>query len=246
MTVGGCTDKQLETIKELEAKKKLTEKQAETLQGLKFKRDNPELTQGVKSVLDEIYIAEAYNRKQIITSKYLTKGTNQEDESIALYRKVTQEFCTKNEEKLSNDFICGTPDLILEDRIVDTKTSFQIWSYAKANQSSALVDYYYQVVGYMILTGKTKGELAFCLISNTEEVIYQEIQKLRYGLGLTENTPEFDEMEKQIRHNNNYEDIPASQRVKRFSFDLDPAEKGKIEKQLKLCREYLNSKVDLI
>jgi CRISPR/Cas system-associated exonuclease Cas4 (RecB family) len=45
----------------------------------------------------------------------------------------------------------------------------------------------------------------------------------------------------QIQYNNRYDDIPAQQRVKTFSLELDPAEKEKIARQLDECRKYLNS-----
>lgn len=239
----GLTDKQLEELFTLENKETLTEKQEIRLAELIDKRDNPVLSETVKTLLKEIWIQEKYNRKQIIVSKYLEKGTNQEPESISLYRKATQEFCQKNEERFESEFLCGTPDLIIADKVVDIKTSWNIWTFAKSDQDSAKKDYYYQLLAYMILTGKTKSQLAYCLINNSEYTIYQEVQKIKFAYGLSDEKDgqQLDEIENQINLNNTYDDIPVQERVKIFEFELDPDEVTKVETQLKACREYLNS-----
>jgi len=194
-----------------------------------------------KSILDDIFIKEVYGREKIITSKYLEKGTNQESESISLYRKVKQVFVAKNEQKLENDYLAGTPDLILEDKIVDVKTNWDIWTFHQVDEAKAKKDYYYQLVAYMILTKKTKAELAYCLISNDDYTIISELQKIKYSKGLKDESPELEEYEEQITKNNKYEDIEQSKRLKVFSFELDKEEEERIINTLKECRKYLNN-----
>lgn len=200
-----------------------------------------DLSDTVKTVLNEIFIREVYNREKIIVSKYMEKGTEKEPESISLYRKVTQQFVKKNEAKFENEFLCGTPDLILKDRIVDIKTNWDIWTFFKSSEKTAQSDYYWQLVAYMLLTDKTKADLAYCLVDNDEYTIFNETQKIKFFQGLTDESPELEQIEDQIRRNNTYSDIPEPKRVKIYSFDLGETDKQQIEAQLTLCRDYLNS-----
>jgi hypothetical protein len=199
------------------------------------------LSDTTKSTLNEIFIKEYYGREKIIISKYLEKGVNQENESISLYRKFSQAFCQKNQEKFENEYLCGTPDLIFDDKVVDIKTNWDIWTFLNSDQKKAKKDYYYQLVAYMLLTEKTKAELAFCLIDNDENTIYQEFQKYKYSKNLEEGSKELQLAEEKIRKNNTYSDIPVSQRVKVFTFSLEKNIKEKVENQLSSCRQYLQN-----
>lgn len=198
-----------------------------------------DLSETTKSILNEIYIKEIYKREKIIVSKYMEKGTEKENDSISLYRKVTQQFVTKNENQFENEFLTGTPDLILNDRIVDIKTNWDIWTFFKSNEKTAKSDYYWQLVAYMILTGKKKADLAYCLISNDDYTVYSETQKVKFFYGLTDESPDLEKLEEQIKYNNTYDDIPPHERVKIFSFELDQDDEENIRRQVNQWREYL-------
>jgi hypothetical protein len=64
---GGLTEKQAATLLELEAKargKGVTDIQRKTLEGLIEKRDNPELAEGVKTHLIDVFASQYYGRKE--------------------------------------------------------------------------------------------------------------------------------------------------------------------------------------
>lgn len=197
------------------------------------------LSETAKSILDEIYIKEIYGRQKIIVSKYLEKGTNQENESISMYRKHFQIFAEKNETTFENPFLKGTPDIVLTNKVVDVKTCWDIWTFHSVDAEKARRDYYYQLVAYMLLTGKKTAELAYCLVSNDEYTIYSELQKIKYMKGLDDNDPALDDYEAQLRSNHTYDDIPLESRIKVFSFELDKTERKNIAATLKACRAYL-------
>ena len=93
-----------------------------------------------KPYLLDVFIAEQYNRKRSTFNKYMTKGNEEENNSISLYRKVHQTFTKKNEIKYANDFIDGTPDLVLNGKkklVIDIKTCWDIWTYIKKTEISA-------------------------------------------------------------------------------------------------------------
>jgi hypothetical protein len=203
------------------------------------------LSKTTQSILDKIFIKEKYGREEIIVSKYMEKGTSKEDKSIELYSIATDPTIKleKNQDRLQNEYLIGTPDLILEDKVVDIKTSWSIWTYFAVDEAKAKEDYYYQLVAYMLLTGKKKAELAYCLVDNEEFTIYSELRKIQFGLGLDElnDMDKIAELEAQVRYNHTYGDIPISERVKIFHFELLEDEEEKIKAQLDLCKQYLNS-----
>ncbi len=83
------------------------------------------LSQTAKTYIQELVLEDVYGIKKEFSSRYTDKGNIQEDESIELAARVLDlPFCTKNDEYFENEFIKGTPDLILEDEIIDIKCSW--------------------------------------------------------------------------------------------------------------------------
>ena len=82
------------------------------------------LSVGAKTYLEELYLDNLFGNAPRPASVEMEKGTMCEDEGIALYRKINQIFTKKNQEKLENEYLKGTPDLVLADKIVDIKIPF--------------------------------------------------------------------------------------------------------------------------
>jgi hypothetical protein len=206
------------------------------------------LTQAAESYLRDLYIKEAYGREKTLVNKYMTKGNEQEDESISLYRKVNQIFTQKNELKYANDFIEGTPDLVLEGRkkiVIDIKTCWDIWTYVDKDRKTARKDYFWQLAGYSMLTGIEKVQVAYTLLSNSEYEIYKQYEKAKWNLQImedgTEDTSEqLLALEDTVRKNNTYDDIPSKERVKVFDFTITPSDYTIIKEYVEMSREYLN------
>jgi len=118
---------------------------------------------------------EVYGVRKSILSKYLDKGNAVEDEAIDY---ATQElgwlFASKNDEYFEDDFFCGTPDVILEDKIIDIKSSWDCFTFPLFEDDIPNKDYYYQLQVYMHLTGKRKAELVYCLMNTPSELEYDE------------------------------------------------------------------------
>jgi len=207
-----------------------------------------QLTQSAESYLKDLYVKEVYGRQKTLSNKYLTKGNEQEDASISLYRKVNQIFTQKNELKYANDFIEGTPDLILESRkkiVIDIKTCWDIWTYIDKDRKTAKKDYFWQVAGYSMLTGINKVQIAYTLLNNSEYEIYRQYEKAKWNLQImedgTEDTSEaLLQLEDTVRKNNIYDDIPNKERVKVFNFTITPSDYILIKEYVEMSREYLN------
>ena len=213
----------------------------------KAAKERGELSEGAKTHLIDVYVSRKYGRQTDIFSKYLEKGLTVEEDSITLFSRVKRKFYKKNEAHITNDFIMGTPDLYEGDAIdnasliVDVKSPWDIFSFFRNLTKPINKDYYWQLMGYMALTGAKKAILAYCLVNLSEYMILDEERKLMYKMnaGTTEN-PEYIESCEKLRELFIYDDIPMKNRVIEFIIDRDEEEIKRIYDKVKKCREYLN------
>lgn len=202
------------------------------------------ISETTKSYLLEIYIEEEYGRKKDITNKFIEKGLLTEEDSLGLIGKHYGQLFIKNKEKLANEFITGTPDITpaqIPDLVIDAKSSFDIWTFAKADGTDK--DYYWQGQGYMWLTGRSKFDLAYCLNDTPEHLIFDEKRHQMYKLGLVdhEDTQEFHDMEEAVEKNMKFGDIPEEKRIKVFSFERSEADIERLKGRIFESRAYLNT-----
>lgn len=189
---GEITEKQLETLADLVAKSKikdLTEKQDEEMRRLTDKKENPTLSQTCIKRLIKLFAKEYECREELVTSKYMTKGSVQEDTSITLYSRVRKKAFFKNEKHLTNKYVQGTPDLGDEEdieqseEITDLKSSWSRITYLNAKFSDT--DFGYQTQGdtYMALIPKAKRfRLAYCLVNSPAQIILSEKKSLMWQM----------------------------------------------------------------
>lgn len=186
-----------------------------------------------KTYLRDIYIKETFNRERPdIKGPACAKGTMVESDSLSLVQEVTGKAYFKNQDRFENDFIQGTPDVILDDKIIDIKSSWTIWTFASVDEALAKKNYFYQVLGYMWLTGKKTGDLVYCLVNTPDELTEHELFKLSYSIT--------DEEIDKLRINYAFDDIPAEKRMKQFSFEYDQVLVDELQTRIIAAREYLN------
>jgi hypothetical protein len=214
---------------------------------LKADKEAGNLSETTKSYLVDHYVKEKYGRENDITSKYLTKGLMVEEDSITLYSRVKKTFFSKNEERLSNEYITGVPDLYTGANILDTeviidlKSSWDIFTFFRTQTKEVNSDYYYQLQGYMCLTGARVAKLAYCLINTPEMLITDEKRKLLYKMNVTtDENPEFLEACDKIDKAMTYDDLPLNKKVIEFTIPRDEAAIDKIKTKVLKAREYLN------
>jgi len=246
------TTKQLDRLKELESKIKLTEKQALERNTLQQKRDaKPELSKGAKSFIQKKALHDKYGIEDTIESRYLDKGIMCEDEAIQIYASVTgKHLIFKNEEGFHNDWIAGTPDLILEDMIVDVKCSWSIDSFPWFD-TSLNRNYYWQLQAYMWLTGRSKSELVYVLVNTPDHLFQQELQreiwKVKDTQGVLDISAEVEsDIYEELILKHNFDRIPFEKRVKVFEIEADILEQSKIKEKVELAREYYNEIIETI
>lgn len=195
------------------------------------------LSQTTKSYIKELVLEHKYGIRKEINSRYLDKGNMVENESIELTEKVLDlDLIVKNESYFENDFICGTPDIIMGDTIIDVKSSWSAHTFPFfLDEELPNKDYYYQVQGYMALTGATKGMVVYCLINTPEEIVLDEIRRTswsRHELDVTEET------ESEVRQQHEFDHIPEVNRVKAYHIERNEDVIQAIYDRVEECKIY--------
>ncbi len=175
----GLTPKQEETLKKYYLRvngegKPLTERQTVEYKDLLVKQESTTLPTACVTYLKEWYAEQIYQDREEIKSKYCDKGNMMEDSAIAFTGAMTGLFgISKNEEFFESEYIIGTPDIITDDEILDTKCSWNGRTFLESVTDSRLkVDYEWQMRGYMSLCGKDKARVCYCLMNTPEEANY--------------------------------------------------------------------------
>jgi hypothetical protein len=132
------------------------------------------LSETTKTYLQDWTKEQIYGVKHVITSKYLTKGIEVENDSIAFAEKVLGwNFAVKNEESYDDDFFTGTPDVIFpREKVVDIKSSWDCFTFPLFADEVPNKDYFYQLQVYMHLTGLKEAELVYVLMETPEDLTH--------------------------------------------------------------------------
>lgn len=208
------------------------------------------LSETCKGHLADVFISAKYGRRTDIQSRYMTKGTMVEEDSLTLYSRVKKKFYTKNDEWFTNEFISGTPDIILVDgamptEIIDIKSAWDIHSFFRAKAKELNKMYYWQLMGYMALTGATLGRIAYCLVNTPESLQDGERKSLWYKMGQPAgDNNEWIEACQELDRSMIYDDIPNAERVyDLFTVERDESAIQAIYKRVEQCRNWMNTEL---
>ena len=235
----GLTDPQLIEISTLIAKKAikpLTLIQEGKLRDLIYKRDNPVLSSGAKTYVEDwLKNYEIYKRTKELSSKYTKKGNDVEEKSIKFINDQLGYFALeKNEKFFDNDYMQGTPDVLQPEEIIDAKNSWDWTTFPLFKTEVPDRDYYWQGQGYMALTGRKHYKLIYVLSDTPMELIEKE------ALSYTYNSKEqyTEELLQKFVDKMTYPDIPNKYKIKVFPFERNDADIKLIKQQVLLCRTY--------
>ena len=199
-------------------------------------RKKGELSKTAQSCVKQIVKEEMLGVRRMLSNKYLDKGIMMEDAAIDLVveRYELDPFTTaKNEEYFENDFIKGTPDLILEDSVRDIKCSWGVDTFPLFDTEIPTKDYYWQLMGYMALTGKRKAFLDYCLVDTPQHLIQRELDSMAFRGGELSK-----ETEAEVRHNMTFYHVPLELRVKTFEIDWDEEAWESIKNRITECGDF--------
>jgi len=213
-----------------------------------FKEDEP-LSPGARTHLKKVYGYSKYGKWCAASDKgtqYTNKGTLAEQSSIELMSKVRGILFEKNEERVANDYLTGIPDVFLGESIlqaeyvVDVKTSWDIETFLSNLGKPLNPLYWWQLQGYLAITGARVGEVAYCLVNTPESILNNEKYRLKERMDIvTEQDPKYLLAEQQLVNNMTFDDMDEKDRVIRFLVERDDAAIEKIYKKVGECRKYL-------
>jgi GTP-sensing pleiotropic transcriptional regulator CodY len=194
------------------------------------------LSQTTKSYLQELAVEEVYGIRKEFSSRYTDKGNQVEELSIALCNDVLGlGFIYKNEEHFSNDWITGTPDVNTNEILLDVKSSWDATTFPFFDTELKNKEYFYQMQGYMWLTGKEESLLCYCLVDTPLQIVEDEIRREHWKANLIEESldlREFVELKHIFTH------IQKEKRLKAFKIAKDEKIIEEIKTRIEQCREY--------
>lgn len=190
------------------------------------------LSETTKTALREIWIKERFGREKFDSiNKYTEKGIAVESDSLELYGQAVGKNYFKNKTTLGNSYLIGTPDHVKP--LIDIKSSWDMFTFFAVDEKKANKDYYWQLVGYMVLTRSKKATLAYVLSNTPDYLIEYELYTLSRKIGIER--AESDE----ARRNFVFDDLPVEQRVKRYEITYNKTDADAVRLRVKECRAYL-------
>lgn len=220
------------------------------LKVIEMSKDEPlGLSDGAKTFCATLYADLKYgkwNPTKDIGNKYTSKGKAAEDESINLVSQLEGQLFYKNELMVQNEFLRGTPDVIVgediynAEKIIDVKSPWDCETFF-ANLNYDLVQQYkFQMMGYMAITNAPIAEVHFCLVDIPDFMWEKERNNLFKRMEVvTEESPEFKMAEMQLFRNLHFGDMPPAERRIKFTVERDDELIQKIYSQVEKVREYL-------
>jgi hypothetical protein len=200
------------------------------------------LSQTAKTYLKELALEKKFGIRKEFSSRYTDKGNTQEDLAIEMASQVLKlPFALKNTEYFENEFIKGTPDLILEDEIIDIKCSWDGTTFPWFEEELPNKDYFWQLVGYCWLTGRSKARVVYCLVDTPEDIVQDEIRRTswkKFEIDVTEET------ENEVRAKHEFSHISENKRVRAFQVELNEANIEQVKEKLSHAREYYNDLIN--
>ena len=174
------------------------------------------LSETTKSYIKEWLIEQIYGFRKEIKSKYIDNGNKLEDTAIdKAIEWLDLDFVMKNEDSFEDDFFTGTPDIITNDEILDTKCSWDAYSFPLFDKELPNKDYFYQMQVYMHLTGKKKARVVYVLLNTPEELTWEE------------------------KHD--YSNMDKKYRIKDFVVEYDAEIIATLQEKVKEARKYIET-----
>lgn len=132
------------------------------------------LSVGAKTAITTMAKEFIYGYDTIITSKYMDKGLQVEDRSIALLNSVLFTNYVKNTERRTNDWITGECDIVGSDRIHDIKSSWSLSTFPVLASQGKDTTYEWQGRAYMMLWDMDTFEIDYCMVNTPDSLIGYE------------------------------------------------------------------------
>ena len=194
------------------------------------------LSETAKSYVQDLFKEKELGISKEFWSRYTDKGLQMEDEAIEFASQVLGwDFVVKNTERYNNDWITGEPDVITKDLLADIKCSWDGTTFPLFDTELKNKDYFWQMHGYMFLTGLERTELVYCLMNTPHAIVEDEVRRAHWKANLID---EDLDLRQAVQSQHNFNHIPNNLRIKRFIIEKDEESIDKIKEKVELAREY--------
>jgi len=194
------------------------------------------LSETAKSYIQDLFKERELGIYKEFSSRYTDKGLEMEDEAIQFASEVLNwDFVVKNEVRFNNEWLTGEPDINTDNLLADIKCSWSGSTFPLFDETLKNKDYYYQLQGYMMLTGHETSELVYCLMNTPHQIVEDEVRRQHWKLNLID---EDLDVRQAVQEMHNFDQIPNNLRVKRFIVEKDEASQQKIKERVEVAREY--------
>jgi hypothetical protein len=230
------TEKQSIELAELREKNSQSQKRLELEKKL-VQIPEPKLTAGAKTYIESVWYGQKFDFQKTFSNKFVQKGDKVESRSIRELRKLGI-FATKNEQHFENEYIKGTPDILLNNPkcIIDTKNVYYPDGLGFF-EDEPLNDYIWQIHGYNFLTEREDGFIIKMLLNPPADILEKEVWNY-WKSGHNEGRPT-EEFAMEIEEYFNFEKLPIEDRVKIYQIKTTQNEIDIIKKWTDLAREYM-------
>ena len=138
------------------------------------KKKDEVLSVGAVTAVTQLAKEFVYGYDQKVSSKYMDKGLQVEDRSIALLNEVLFTNFTKNTERKTNDWITGECDIFTGTKIHDIKSAWSLQTFPVLASQGEDKTYEWQGRAYMMLWDVDEFEIDYCLVNTPDHLIGYE------------------------------------------------------------------------
>jgi len=136
------------------------------------------LSETAKSYIKQLAKEDFFGYTSELDNKYVNKGKQVENDSIALLNEVMFENYSKNTERINTEILTGEADIVAEDEIIDIKSSWSLDTFPALSDDINAKDYEMQLRGYMMLYNKSKASVIYCMVDTPDDLCTWENQSL--------------------------------------------------------------------
>ena len=202
------------------------------------------LSETAKTYIQDLFKEKELGISREFWSRYTDKGLQMEDEAIDFAGRVLGwDFVVKNEQGYENDWITGTPDVITKYLLADIKCSWDGNTFPLFDTELKNKDYFWQLQGYMWLTGLDQAELVYCLMDTPHAIVEDEVRRAHWKAGLIDEDLDLREA---VQSQHTFDHLPNNLRIKRFIVERNEDAIENIKEKVELAREYYEQLKNII
>lgn len=192
-----------------------------------------------ESYLNRWMIEQIFERRQEFSNKYTQKGDLAENGSIEFIKEsLGLDGIKKYEGKeFMSEFMRGTPDVIMNDVIIDVKNSWDCFTFPFFAKEVPNMDYYWQAQVYMDLVGIDKYLLIYILSDTPQYLIERESFYWCKENGYEDKEGD---MLRRFENRMTYSDIEDKDRIRVFEIDKNQEDIDLIKERVEVARNYIN------